>query len=41
MVLIYKRVKWFLSNKKYYDILIRAIGDYNKGYFGQAPEDIR
>jgi GT2 family glycosyltransferase len=40
MVLAYKRVKWFVSNKKYHDILVRAIRDYNKGYFGQAPDDI-
>jgi GT2 family glycosyltransferase len=41
MVLIFKRFKWFFTNKKYYAILIRAIDDYKKRYFGQAPVDIQ
>jgi GT2 family glycosyltransferase len=41
VVLIIKRMLWFFSNKKYYKILVQALSDYNKNYFGQAPDFIR
>ncbi len=41
MVLIIKRILWFFTGNKFYSILISAIKDYNKNYFGQAPEYIK
>ncbi len=41
IVLIIKKNLWFFTNKKYYRILIQASEDYNKNYFGQAPEFIK
>jgi hypothetical protein len=41
LVLIIKRIFWFITNKKYYKILIQAINDYKSNYFGQAPEYIK
>lgn len=38
IVIIIKRIMWFFTNKKYYSLLMRALKDYKKGYFGQAPE---
>jgi len=40
LVLIFKRFIWFFTNKKYYKILNQAVKDYNKKYFGQAPDNI-
>lgn len=41
LVLIYKRIFWFFNNRKYYNILEKALKDYKNNYFGQAPEEIR
>jgi len=41
IVLILKRVIWFLYNKKYYIILKNAVKDYKRNYFGQAPDYIK
>ena len=41
IVLIVKKILWFFTNKKYYSLLTYAVRDYNKKYFGQAPEYIR
>jgi len=41
LVLIIKKVFWFFTNKKYYDLLRFAERDYNKNYFGQAPDYIK
>ncbi len=41
LVLIIKRILWFITNKNYYNLLIYAVRDYNKKYFGQAPEYIK
>ena len=41
MVLIIKKNLWFFTNKKYYRILIQASKDYDKNYFGQAPDFIK
>lgn len=41
LVLIIKRILWFFVNKKKYRILNYAIRDYNKKYFGQAPDYIK
>jgi hypothetical protein len=41
LVMIIKRVLWSITNKKYYNLLLYAIRDYNKKYFGQAPEYIK
>ena len=40
LVLIFKRILWLFTNKKYYKILNQAVKDYNKKYFGQAPDNI-
>lgn len=40
-VLVIKRVLWFFTNKKYHDILVQAVRDYKRNYFGQAPEYIK
>jgi len=41
IVLIIKKILWFFTNKKYYNLLLYAVRDYNKNYFGQAPEYIK
>jgi GT2 family glycosyltransferase len=41
LTLIVKRIMWFFTNKKYYSLLKYAIRDYNKKYFGLAPEYIK
>lgn len=41
LVLIIKKTLWFFTNRSYYKILLQAIMDYNKNYFGQAPEFIK
>ena len=41
IVLIIKRSLWFLTDNKYYSILVTAINNYNAKYFGQAPENIK
>lgn len=41
IILIVKRIFWFFTNKKYYNLLRFAIRDYNQQYFGQAPEYIK
>jgi GT2 family glycosyltransferase len=41
VVLIIKRAVWFFTNKKYYNLLLYAVRDYNNKYFGQAPEYIK
>lgn len=41
MVLIIKRILWFFTNKKYYNLLLYAVRDYKKQYYGQAPENIK
>jgi hypothetical protein len=41
VVLVIKRVVWFLTGNKFYSILINAVKDYNKNYFGLAPENIK
>ncbi len=41
LVLLLKKIIWFFTNKKYYWLLIQAIKDYNKKYFGLAPENIK
>lgn len=41
LVLCLKRIIWFFTNKKYYGLLIQANKDYNKKYFGLAPENIK
>ena len=41
LVLIIKRILWFFANRKYYRLLLDAISDYNKKYFGLAPENIK
>jgi GT2 family glycosyltransferase len=41
IVLIIKRVLWFFTNKKYYNLLLYAVRDYKKQYYGQAPEYIK
>jgi hypothetical protein len=41
LVLILKRMLWFVTNKKYYNLLVYAIRDYKNRYFGQAPESIK
>jgi GT2 family glycosyltransferase len=40
LVLFIKKFVWFFSNKHYYKILVQAISDYNKKYFGPAPKNI-
>ncbi len=40
IVLIIKRIIWFFTNKKYYNLLLFAVRDYKKQYYGQAPEYI-
>lgn len=40
VVLIIKKMMWFVRNKKYFKILNQAIKDYNRNYLGQAPEFI-
>jgi GT2 family glycosyltransferase len=41
IVLLIKRGVWFFINKKYYNLLLYAVRDYNNKYFGQAPEYIK
>jgi len=41
VVLIIKRIVWFFVNRKFYRLLLDAISDYNKKYFGLAPENIK
>ena len=41
MVLVIKRILWFFTGNKFYGILIEAIKDYNKSYFGQVSESIK
>ena len=41
LVLIIKRIVWFITNKNFFHILNYAIKDYNKKYFGQAPNYIK
>lgn len=41
LVLVIKRILWFITNKKYYNILVYAVRDYNRHYFGQAPDYIK
>lgn len=41
LVLFFKKVYWFFTSKKYYYILIRAVKDYKRNYFGQVPEFIK
>lgn len=38
IVLIIKRIIWFLVKKSYFNILTIALKDYNSKYFGKAPE---
>lgn len=38
MVLITKRIMYYFTNKKYYEILLQAVRDYNRQYFGQSPD---
>jgi GT2 family glycosyltransferase len=40
-VIIIKRILWFLTNKNNYHLLLYAISDYKKQYYGQAPEYIK
>ncbi len=41
IVLVIKRIVWFFTNKKYYNLLLYAVRDYKNKYFGQAPEYIK
>jgi hypothetical protein len=41
LVLFFKKAYWFFTSKKYYNILIRAVKDYKRNYFGQVPEFIK
>jgi hypothetical protein len=41
VVLIIKRIMWFIKNRKYFHILNQAIKDYNRNYLGQAPDFIK
>ena len=41
VVLIIKKIIWLLTGNRYYGILKNAVKDYNKKYFGQAPEYIK
>lgn len=41
MVLIIKRIMWFVKNRKYFYILNQAIKDYKNNYLGQAPDFIQ
>lgn len=41
IVIIIKRILWFLTNKNNYHLLLYAISDYKKQYYGQAPEYIK
>lgn len=41
VVLIIKRILWFVKNRKYFHILNQAIKDYNRNYLGQAPDFIK
>jgi GT2 family glycosyltransferase len=40
MVLVIKRLYWFITNKRNFHILKRALRDYRENYFGQAPDKI-
>ncbi len=41
LVLIVKRIFWLFRGNKFHGILMQAVQDYNKNYFGQAPENIK
>lgn len=41
IVLIIKRIMWFVKNRKYFQILNQAMTDYNRNYLGQAPDFIQ
>ncbi len=41
IVLLIKRFMWLIKNRKYFLILNQAIKDYNRKYFGQAPDYIK
>ena len=41
IVIIIKRILWFFTNKKNYHLLLYAVRDYKKQYYGQAPEYIK
>ena len=41
IVLIIKRIMWFIKSRKYFHILNQAIKDYNRNYLGQAPDFIK
>lgn len=41
LVLIAKRFFWFFTGNRFYKILVQAVKDYNRNYFGQAPESIK